>query len=184
MRLSAWSGLAFSHTEALLRHAIDAAITCDAMDDPVEVERHPLFREPYILLAPQFLAPDGMGLRETLAAHGLIRHSARSAMGVQVERHLRRLGLEPPPVLELDTSDALLRMVASGVGVAITSALCPLQAAAGAVRAIPLPGPGFTRDVLLVGRRGELGALAGRLAALSRGLFASHAMPGIHALAP
>lgn len=188
LRLSAWSGLAFSHTDALLRHAIDAAITCDAMEDLAEMERHGLFREPFILLVPKdrMGGLEGLGLPEILAGHRLIRHSARSAVGAQVERHLRRLGLDPAQVLEFDTSDALLGMVGSGVGVAITTPLCLLQAAAGAAaaHAMPLPGPGFTREVLLVSRPGELGALAGRLADLARGLFASHALPGIHALAP
>ena len=53
LSLSAWSGLAHSHAEALVRRMIDAAITCDAMDDLYDVERFPFYREPYLLVVPR-----------------------------------------------------------------------------------------------------------------------------------
>ena len=39
LSLTAWSGLAGSHAEALVRHTIDAAITCDPMEDLDDIER-------------------------------------------------------------------------------------------------------------------------------------------------
>lgn len=187
LRLSTWSGLAPAHSEALTRHAIDAAVTCDAMEDTADLLRHPLFREPYFLLVPkgQGAALRGRSLKEVLARHRLIRHSARSFMGIQVERHLRRVGLEPDQVLEFDGSDALLAMVAIGVGVAVTTPLCLLQAAASAeaVEALPLPGPGFTREILLVTRR-DIGPVGERMAQLTRELLRARALPRLHALVP
>ncbi|XUJ34181.1 LysR substrate-binding domain-containing protein [Bradyrhizobium japonicum] len=66
-------------------------------------------------------------------------------VGAQVERHLSRLGIRPPRAFEFDTSDSLVAMVATGMGVAITTPLCLLQGLAHAaqVSALPLPGPGF-----------------------------------------
>jgi DNA-binding transcriptional LysR family regulator len=188
LRLSAWSGLAFSHAEGLLNHAIDAAITSDPMEDLADMARYPIYREPFILLVPKGIGEtvSSMGLEDILVHHRLIRHSARSHMGIQVERHLRRLGLEPPNVLEFVTSDALLAMVAIGIGVAVTTPLCLLQGAtyAGDVDVIPLPGPGFSRELLFVARRGEFDSLGPRIAVVAQQLIRQHGLPKIYRFAP
>ncbi|MBR0783331.1 LysR family transcriptional regulator [Bradyrhizobium iriomotense] len=188
LSLSAWSGLAHSHAEALVRRMIDAAITCDAMDDLYDVERFPFYREPYLLLVPRGLEAEfaDLDLREILARHRLVRHSERSYVGAQVERHLSRLGIRPPRAFEFDTSDSLVAMVATGMGVAITTPLCLLQGLAHAaqVRAVPLPGPGFFRELLLVTRRGDLSSLAPRIAEMARTSITTQAMPRIRTLVP
>ncbi|WP_027526937.1 LysR family transcriptional regulator [Bradyrhizobium sp. Ec3.3] len=188
LSLSAWSGLAHSHAEALVRRMIDAAITCDAMDDLYDVERFPFYREPYLLVVPRGLESGfaDLDLREILARHRLVRHSERSYVGAQVERHLSRLGIRPPRAFEFDTSDSLVAMVATGMGVAITTPLCLLQGLAHAaqVSALPLPGPGFFRELLLVTRQGDLSSLAPRIAEMARTSITTQAMPRIRALVP
>ncbi|ACA14704.1 transcriptional regulator, LysR family [Methylobacterium sp. 4-46] len=188
LTLTAWSGLAFSHAEALLRRAIDAAITCDPMDGLSGIERYPVFREPYLLAVPRGLAGElaPLGLREVLARHRLVRHSERSFVGQQVERHLSRLGLRPPRAFEFDTSDALVAMVAMGMGVAVTTPLCLLQGIAHApgIEVLPLPKPGFSRDLLLVTLRGEIPRLAPRIAARAQAVLREQAMPRLDALVP
>ncbi|TGU12647.1 LysR family transcriptional regulator, partial [bacterium M00.F.Ca.ET.156.01.1.1] len=111
-------------------------------------------------------------LREILSRRHLIRLSARSHSGSQIERHLRRLGLDPPRMLEFDTSDALVAMVATGVGVAITTPLCLLQGAAfvDGVEVMPLPGPGFSRQLTFLTRRQEFVTLGPRVAELARNM--------------
>ena len=167
---------------------IDAAITCDAMDDLYDVERFPFYREPYLLVVPRGLEAEfaELDLREILARHRLVRHSERSYVGAQVERHLSRLGIRPPRAFEFDTSDSLVAMVATGMGVAITTPLCLLQGLAHAaqVSALPLPGPGFFRELLLVTRRGDLSSLAPRIAEMARSSITMQAMPRIRTLVP
>ncbi|MDP4026564.1 LysR family transcriptional regulator [Methylobacterium sp. NEAU 140] len=188
LSLSAWSGLAAAHAEALLRRVIDAAITCDQMPDLDDIDRFPFYREPYMLVVPRGLKADleGRELTAIFEKHRLVRHSERSYVGGQVERHLSRSGLRPPRAFEFDTSDSLIAMVATGMGVAITTPLCLLQGIAHAsqVDVLPLPGPGFSRELLLVTRRGDLASLAPRIAELARATIIQQALPRIQALVP
>lgn len=188
LSLTAWSGLAGSHAEALVRHTIDAAITCDAMEDLDDIERIPFYREPYLLVVPRNLAAElcELELDKILERCRLVRHSERSYVGAQVERHLNRLSVRAPRAFEFDTSDSLIAMVSIGMGVAITTPLCLLQGIAHAanVAVLPLPGPGFSRELLLVTRRGDLSSLAPRIADIARTTIAAQAMPRISALVP
>src|ERR1700761_632592 len=188
LSLTAWSGLAGSHAEALVRHTIDAAITCDAMEDLDDIERFPFYREPYLLVVPNSLAAElgELELGKILESHRLVRHSERSYVGAQVERHLNRLAIRAPRAFEFDTSDSLIAMVSIGMGVAITTPLCLLQGIAHAanVAVLPLPGPGFSRELLLVTRRGDLSSLAPRIAEIARTTISAQAMPRISTLVP
>jgi DNA-binding transcriptional LysR family regulator len=188
LSLTAWSGLAGSHAEALVRHTIDAAITCDAMEDLDDIERIPFYREPYLLVLPRNLAAElaELELGKILECCRLVRHSERSYVGAQVERHLNRVGVRAPRAFEFDTSDSLIAMVSIGMGVAITTPLCLLQGIAHAanVAVLPLPGPGFSRELLLVTRRGDLSSLAPRIAEMARATLLTQAMPRISTLVP
>ena len=188
LSLTVWSGLAGSHAEALVRHTIDAAITCDAMEDLDDVERIPLYREPYLLVVPRNLAAElgELELGKILERCRLVRHSERSYVGAQVERHLGRLAIRAPRAFEFDTSDSLIAMVSIGMGVAITTPLCLLQGVAHAANVVvlPLPGPGFSRELLLVTRRGDLSSLAPRIADMARAALLMQAMPRISTLVP
>ena len=183
LRVTAFSGLAHAHTDALMRHEIDAAITSDPMEELDELIRFPLYREPFLLVAPVAWGDTlrNRPLRDVLFEHRLIRYSARSHMGNQVERHLRRLRIEHPQVLSFDTSDSLLAMVAGGVGLAITTPLCLMQGAIHlpALSVLPLPSPGFSRELTLVTRRGEFDTLGPRIAEAAREMLENHTLPQI-----
>ncbi|KKC24786.1 LysR family transcriptional regulator [Sphingomonas sp. SRS2] len=188
LRVTAFSGLAHAHADALMRHEIDAAISSDLMDELDGLTRFPLFREPFVLVCPAPLAEslNGRPLRDVLLEHRLIRYSARSHMGMQIERHLRRLRIEHEQVLSFDTSDSLLAMVAGGVGVAITTPLCLAQGAMNrsALVVLPLPSPGFSRELTLITRRDEFDTLGPRIADAARGMLRRHMVPQIAAQIP
>lgn len=183
LRVTAFSGLSQAHSDALMRHEIDAAITSDPMEELDELMRFPLYREPFVLVAPVAWGDTvrNRPLRDILFEHRLIRYSARSHMGSQIERHLRRLRIEHPQVLSFDTSDSLLAMVAGGVGVAITTPLCLMQGAIHlpALAVLPLPSPGFSRELTLVTRRGEFDRLGPKVAEAAREMLETHTLPQI-----
>lgn len=183
LRVAAFSGLAHAHTEALMSNEIEAAITSDPMDELDGLMRFPLYREPFLLVAPVAWGEtlQSRPLRDILFEHRLIRYSARSHMGSQVERHLRRLRIDHPHVLSFDTSDSLLAMVAGGVGVAITTPLCLVQGTihVPALAILPLPSPGFSRELTLVTRRSEFDTLGPRIAKAAREMLEKYTMPQI-----
>lgn len=187
-RLSFRSGLAHDQAEGLLNRSLDVIITSDAMEDLDHLSRINILSEPYLLLLPSKLAaaernPD---LRELAQNYALIRFSARSHVGAQIERHLRRLGVKAAHLLEVDATDALVAMVSAGLGWGIATPLCVLQVRSrlDGIKAVPLPGPGLARQLHLITRAGEYDELRNRVAALACSVLRTHCMPELRRLIP
>ena len=183
LRVSAFSGLAYSHAQALKDHEIDAAITSNPIENREAFATYPLFREPFLLVAQQDseVLLKKRPLKDLLRENRLIRYNLRSHTGTLVERHLQRMRIDHPHVLSFDTSDSLLSMVAGGVGIAITTPLCLLQGAVylPQLSIVPLPGPGFSRELTFVTRRGEFDSLGPRIAEVARDMMKLHTLPRI-----
>ena len=187
-RLSFRSGLAHDQTEGLLSRNLDLIISSDAMDDVDSLDRYPILTEPFVLLLPEKLAAANATpeLKKLATEHSLIRFSARSQIGAQIERHLRRLGIKAPRLLEVDATDALLAMVGAGLGWAIATPLCLLQARSqmASIRVVPFPAPGFNRQLHLFARAGEYGELPQRVAQLACDILKRDCVPELRKLVP
>lgn len=187
-RLSFRSGLAHDQAEGLLNRTLDVIITSEAMDELDGLERYPLLSEPYLLLLPDKMPPGAakLELRQLAMSYSLIRFSARSHVGAQIERHLRRLGVKAPHLLEVDASDALVAMVGAGLGWGIATPLCLLQVHSRlkGVKAVPFPGPTFVRQLHLIARSGEYGDLPRKVADIACGVLREHCVPELRALVP
>lgn len=175
------SGLTASHANALVTRQLDLFLGAEEVEDIEGLERHLLLEETYVLLCPPGVAPpaDLDGLARLGAALPLVRFSARSRSGLEVERHLNRLRLAFPRVQEFDTPHGVSAAVGAGLGWAITTQLCIAEAALPRSRARqhPLPGPALKRRLVLVARRRELGPLPERMAALCRPILAGPGQP-------
>jgi DNA-binding transcriptional LysR family regulator len=166
------SGLTAAHAAALITRQLDLFLGADDVEDLEGLERHLLFEEPYVLVGPPGTAPpaDLAALAELSARLPLIRFSARSRTGIEIERHLRRLRLDLPRWQEFDTPYGVAAAVAAGLGWAITTPLC-IEEAALPGEPLPchrLPGPGLQRRLVLVARQRELGLLPQQVAQLCR----------------
>ncbi|WP_029351137.1 LysR family transcriptional regulator [Bosea sp. 117] len=181
-QVSVLSGLTASHAGALLTRQLDLLIGADDLEEIEGLERWPLVTEPYLLLLPADVpAPMRPADLEALArAMPLVRFSARSRTGMEVDRHLRRLRLDLPRRLEFDTPYGVTASVAAGAGFAITTPLCLIEAALplDGLTCRPLPGPGFTRHLTLIARRHELGRLPREIAAFCRDRLTGQAETG------
>ena len=164
------SGQTDDHRDALLNRRTDLIITMDPMDDVDNMERHPLYREPFVLALPEdfFYDPDDFqNLRTTLP---FIRYSPKLPISRLIEQHLRRLRLTIPHRYELDTTRAIMPMIAAGHGWTITTptGLLDSRHFLGKVKVVHLPFTNFHRDISLVARNEELGKLPFELATLCK----------------
>jgi DNA-binding transcriptional LysR family regulator len=187
VQLSVWSGLAPNLGASFEDRELDIVVTSESFEDTDNLRRYLLLREPFILILPTDVAArhELSDLAALALAIPLIRYSARSHLGRQVDQHLRRIGLPAPRRVEVDTSDTLVAMVANGVGWAVTTPLCLLQGRAHAhlVKALPLPAPGFRRQIALVARPGEYAGLPRKIAGTARRLIAESTLKDLHRIA-
>lgn len=181
------SGLAPDHGQALLARKLDLIITSEAMDDMDGLDRYLLLTEPFVLLLPKSMrVATPVDLKSLASRHSLIRFSLRSQIGAQVERHLRRLNVKAPRLLEVDATDSLVAMVQAGLGWAIATPLCLLQVGSklSDIALQPFPGAGFVRQLHLICRAGEYGDLPQRVAALACDILRREGAPEIRRLVP
>jgi DNA-binding transcriptional LysR family regulator len=175
-QVSVLSGLTASHANALLTRQLDLLIGADDLEEIEGLERWPLLTEHYVLLAPAHLTqPQSVADIEALGrASALVRFSARSRTGMEIDRHLRRLRIDIPRRLEFDTPYGVTASVAAGAGFAITTPLCILESALPleGLQCWPLPGPAFKRQLTLIARRQELGRLPRETAEFCRTVLA------------
>jgi DNA-binding transcriptional LysR family regulator len=164
-------GLTAFHASALMARQLDMILGVDELVDTDGLERWPLLEEPYVILWPRILGDLGAApsLAQRAAAAPLIRFSARSKTGAEIDRHLRRLRLDIPRRQEFDTPYAVTAAVAAGLGWTITTALCVIEAGLplDEMEIVPLPGPSLRRHLTLVARDAELGLLPRQTAALA-----------------
>jgi DNA-binding transcriptional LysR family regulator len=123
-----------------------------------------LAREPYRLVVPKAL--EGDSWMQLLSTTPFIRYDRSSFGGRQVDRFLRHWHIAPQEVCELDEQDAIIELVAHGVGVALIPETTR-RAWPASVRVVDLGQETFHRDVGLVRRAaGTMSASAHALAEL------------------
>ncbi|WP_312207082.1 LysR family transcriptional regulator [Pseudomonas kuykendallii] len=106
--------------------------------------------EPYRLLVPRDVRGDDWA--ELLSSQPFIRYDRSSFGGRQVERFLRQMHLPVRDVCELDEQEAIVALVANGVGVALVPQAATYRRWPASVRAVDLGSHTFHRDIGLVHR--------------------------------
>lgn len=109
-----------------------------------------LAQEPYRLIVPADLPGDDWV--HLLSTQPLVRYDRSSFGGRQVDRFLRRMHLSLREVCELDELEALVQLVANGVGVALVPETTAQRGWPESVRVLDLGSHTFHRDVGLVHR--------------------------------
>ena len=182
------SGLSPNLGAALLERRLDMIVTTDPPEAALAFERQRVLAEPYVLILPRQLAQDcaTATLARLTAIAPLVRFNIDSHIGAQIERYLHMEGVVPPHRLEIDTADSLVAMVAAGIGWALITPLCLLQARANpqVVTIVPVPGAGFARELLLVSRPGEYGDLPQTIARNAGEIFRTEWQPELARHAP
>jgi DNA-binding transcriptional LysR family regulator len=163
---SVHTGLPSQHSRALLAREADILLTPDPLEERPNIERYEILKEPFFIALPKDFAGEAVNLPALAAQHDLIRFSARTMMGRQVERHLERLKVDTRGRLEFDSATAILAMVTAGLGWAVITPLCALLGRAfwSEARFVPMPGPALYRRLYVVARHGEFGDIPRRIA--------------------
>ncbi|AVI64089.1 LysR substrate-binding domain-containing protein [Halomonas sp. M1] len=110
----------------------------------------PLAHEPFRLLVPRQLP--GEEWRELLTHHPFVRYDRTSFGGRQVDRFLRDNHCQVRDICEVDELDAIVQLVADGVGVALVPQPKALKRWPKGVRAIDLGERTIHRDIGLIHR--------------------------------
>ena len=152
--LSLISGASHENHDALSSRAVDMILAVDTVAKVDWVERHPILRDPFILVTAKHSEPD-------LSHAPMIRYEPTLPIGRQIEAHLRRAGTPPARGFAFSTNQALFAMTAELNGWAITTALAfigtPLARDLVTPKALHIPK--FSRQLELHARAGALGDL-------------------------
>ncbi len=180
-RASIFTGHTTSHLSDLMTHRVDIIVGASALTELDRLERWTILEEPYIIACPKGIAPPATlaGLADLAQAIPLLRFSARSLTGSEIEAQLRRLRLDVPPGMEFDTCAAIAAALMGRHGWAITTPLCLYEARIDSetLDLHPFPGPRFARELTIVARARELGNLPRELADQARTGVAADFLP-------
>ncbi|RZS80757.1 LysR substrate-binding domain-containing protein [Pigmentiphaga kullae] len=114
---------------------------------PRELLWQPLVREPFVLAVPGEVPGDDW--RQLLATHPFIRYDRASFGGRGVEHFLRRHDLQVEAMLDIEDVDAMVAMVAAGLGVSLVP-VTRRNCLPPGVRAVSLGDDIFHRELGLV----------------------------------
>ncbi|MGE0800923.1 MAG: LysR family transcriptional regulator [Lautropia sp.] len=182
--LSVRTGLTPNLSEDLLRREFDVILTTDPLDDMSGIARHELMSESFFLITPRSMTPTPANLgdlRRLPERLPLIRFNQQSHLGVQIERTLRQHAIRAPRHIEVDTADTLTSMVAGGLGWAITTPLCVMQAAQHArnVGIRMVPALASSRSIYVLARDGEYETLVKDVFLHGRAVLEEDAVPAL-----
>jgi DNA-binding transcriptional LysR family regulator len=196
-QMQLWSGLTPSLAGQLQAREIDLAICTETSLDSRRIVQRPLFSESLVLVLPRRAADPPPPPPRTVAelqamptrigGIPLVRYTARSVIGQQIERFLRHVGLQPPRRFEFDATDALLSLVAAGLGWAISTPLCLWQSRAwlDQVHVLPLPATRLgQRDFFLLSHADEWDGLDEEVIRVTRQVLQSSTVPALRRLMP
>jgi DNA-binding transcriptional LysR family regulator len=119
---------------------------------PSELEWRTLVTEPFVLMVPKKLARSQRSWRELLKSDPFIRYDRTSFGGRLVERFLRRSRLNVNDVIELDELQAIVQLVARGIGVALIPNTAGIGKWPASVAVLELGDATFHREIGLVQR--------------------------------
>lgn len=130
---------------------LDAAVTTEPVKPyPTGLVSTPLYQEGFWIVAPSALA--SLDARPLLQEHPFIRFDRRAWAGRTIDRELRRQRLRVQTDMELDSQEAIVQMVASGLGVAVIPLSERERERLNNLTSIPFGEPQQQRRVVLLER--------------------------------
>ncbi|WP_250510604.1 LysR family transcriptional regulator [Caballeronia sp. GACF4] len=173
-QIALWSGLTPGLSDQMHAREVDIAVCTQTVLNDSRIVEMPLFSEAFVAVVSRRWLDERQGAsswRQLATELPLIRYTARSVIGQQVERFARHLGIESPRRYEFDATDPLLSLVAAKLGFAISTPLCLWQARhyLDEIAVLPLPASRLgRREFFLLHRQGEWSDFVDETAVLTR----------------
>jgi DNA-binding transcriptional LysR family regulator len=186
-QIALWSGLTPTLSEQLQKRELDLAICTESATTNPRIQQRMLFTEMFVAVVAKTMKPVPSDYLSGFGGLPLLRYSRRSVIGQQVDRYLRHIGLDAARRLEFDASDALLSLVASGAGYAVTTPLCLWQSrhCLPDLQVVNLPvSPLGRRIFFLLFRSGEWTNLTEQVARVTRQELERQILPAIRLALP
>jgi DNA-binding transcriptional LysR family regulator len=187
-----WTGSSGLLEESLQLRELDMVVTpgdASPAGGLVGISRSRLYAEPYVVVLPYGHTGHDGTLSELAQTLPMMRYSANGRSGKDIDDYLAERGDDIERTCEFETTDALLSMVANGLGFALTTPLCIWQAQhyLPKITVRPLssfrqggrPYPMLLRTHYVLCRENEFAALSNDLRNLIRQSFRRYIAPDI-----
>lgn len=142
------SGFAPTHVQALFDRTMDVVVTLDEVPKSSDLFCLPIMREPFVLAVPSGWDVPG-DLRSVAQRYDYIRFGREAYMGSILDRYFEQEKVRPNQPYQFNTMDAILSMVAAGLGWTMVTPLVFLKSKCdlGKVRLIPLKRRPISRQI-------------------------------------
>ncbi len=180
------TGFSVTRARAVADREADLIVTSDEAPPPAGVQAIPLLTEPYLIVAPKSYGPEPLELARLGVDLDYIRFGRDPIMTSRFEQILRRWGVEPRNAYQMDTTAAVLQMVAAGFGWTILAPLAVHRAMARgeAIQVAPLPERSVNRTILLISRIGEGAVLLADVHEVASKALSESYLPTVRSLMP
>ena len=150
LHISVKSGLSFELAGQVRNGELDAALVTEPAQLSNGVETHLISREPLVVIAPPQL--DGITDQELLNAAPFIQFNKRAWAGQQIHQHLRDRKIHVEIAMEIDSLEAIARMVLHGLGVSVIPVAARTPQIASGLKWVPFGNPPLFRNLVLIER--------------------------------
>jgi DNA-binding transcriptional LysR family regulator len=180
------SGFHATRFRTVVDRDFDFAITADESPVPDEVKAMPILTEPFLLIVPAQYKNRNLSLAKMSEELDLIRFGRDPMLHSRFDRVLAKHGVVAQHRYHLDTTEAVLAMVAFGSGWTILPPLAVIKSVqrGDPVRALPFPGKPFHRTINVVSLKNEGLPLAQQIRDASIDALKQHFMQPLRKLMP
>lgn len=180
------SGPSETRIDGLLERRVDLVISFDEIRIQGDFVVTKLFSEPYFLAMPAGFKGDASSLGRLAGQLDMLRYGKHLHLSRQIESYLDHERVACPLRYRFDNIDAVIAMVAAGLGWALVTPLCLLKSAnlAPRLKCVPLPGRPLRRELVLVARKEEGRVIAPLIRDASIELLREAILPELRRLVP
>ncbi len=180
------SGFHATRFRTVVDRDFDFAITADESPVPDEIDAMPILTEPFLLIVPAKYKGRDPSLQKMSEELDLIRFGRDPTLHTRFDRVLEKRGVIAQHRYHLDTTEAVLAMVAVGSGWTILPPLAVIKSVqrGDPIRVLPFPGKPFYRTINVVSLKNEGQSLAQQIRGASIDALKQYFMPPLRKLMP